>query len=95
MNDASHEAGHSPIAGSADCYGADFRICFSRSDRWQVAMLSERARRWAGQNLNSDLYDVSHTELTTDLEGVNSLLHRARMAGLASEYVGPFESVRL
>lgn len=95
MNDASRDAADSPIAGSAECYGADFRVCFSRSEGWQVAMLSERARRWAGQNLNSDLYDMSHTELTTNLQGVNSLLHRARMAGLASEYVGPFQSVRL
>lgn len=26
---------------------------------------------------------------TTDLAGVNSLIHRARMAGLVSEYLGP------
>ena len=81
--------------GSTESGTADFRISFSGPQGWQVAVLSERARRWADQNLNNDLSGVRQNELTTNLGGVNSLLHRARLAGLATEYIGPHARVLL
>lgn len=78
----------------------DLRVHFSRSDGWQVTIVSARAQEWLRNALERALYDQvrtmeAETVVRTDLAGVNDLVRRARSEGYVSEYVGPHETVRL
>ena len=66
-----------------------------KSDGWRVEILTPRARRWARTNLSCDQYDTTDRSFSTDLAGANSLIHRARLSGLVSEYAGPLAPVRI
>lgn len=74
---------------------ADFRVWRSKCDGWRVEIVTSRARRWARSNLNCDQHDSSDAVFSTDLAGVNSVIHRARLAGLVSEFSGPLSPVRI
>ncbi len=74
---------------------ADFRVSCSKADGWRVEILTPRARRWARTNLSCDQYDTTDPVFSTDLAGANSLIHRARLSGLVSEYSGPLAPVRI
>lgn len=74
---------------------ADFRVWSAGRGGWKVELVSPRARLWARSNFNADHRDASGTILSTDLAGANSLIHRARLSGLVSEYSGPLAPVRV
>ncbi len=74
---------------------ADFRVSCSTPHGWKVEMLTPRARLWARTNLSCDQFDTAEPVFSTDLAGANSLIHRARLSGLVSEYAGPLAAVRI
>lgn len=85
----------SSAAGQNAAMKADFRVRFSDGDGWIVAIVSDRARRWAQASLDYGGYVPDEDVVRTDLAGVNDLVSRARLQGYVSEYIGPSETVRL
>lgn len=71
----------------------DFRVRRIAAGRWKIDAVSRRARAWAERNVNFDHFDEDAMAVNTDLDGANSLAHRARMAGLSLAFVGPIETV--
>ena len=72
---------------------SDFRVRRIAAGRWKIDAISGRAQAWARRNINLDRYDEAATTVDTDLDGANSLAHRARMAGLSIAFAGPIETV--
>ncbi len=68
--------------------GPDFRVTYSRSSGWQVEIVSRHAHEWAKANANSALFNRESGRISTDLAGVNHLVHNARTDGLKTEYIG-------
>lgn len=60
----------------------DFRIWRSDHNGWKFELLSPRAKHWGRGNLNLDQCQTRKNVFRTNLAGINSLMHRARMAGL-------------
>ena len=73
----------------------DLKVWRSDGTGWTIEFLSPNARRWARTGCNHGLREETGDLVTTDLAGANSLLHRARLAGLVSELAGTFAPVRI
>lgn len=71
----------------------DFRITFSESTGWRIAVLSWQANKWLRESLTSRRFSKAGDMIQTDVAGVNYLLHRARCDGLKTEYVGRHQIV--
>ncbi|WP_159590375.1 hypothetical protein [Chelativorans xinjiangense] len=73
---------------------SDFRVSYSKSTGWLVAIVTREAHLWARQNANSAFFSNNGDHIITDLAGVNLLVRNARNDGLRTEYIGPHRLVR-
>ena len=71
----------------------DFRMRRIGAGRWRIDAVSDQARAWVRRNVNLDHYDDAATAVETDVNGANSLAHRARMAGFSLGLTGVTEAV--
>ncbi|MCX2721303.1 hypothetical protein [Roseibium salinum] len=71
----------------------DFRITFSETTGWRIAVLSWQASRWLKESLTTRRFAKAGDMIQTDITGVNYLLHKARCDGLKTEYVGKLQTV--
>ena len=61
----------------------DFRMRPIGAGRWKIDAVSDQAQAWVRWNVNLDRNDDAATAVETDVNGANSLAHRARMAGFS------------
>ena len=71
----------------------DFRMRRIGAGRWKIDAVSDQARAWVRRNVNLDRHDDAATAVETDVNGANSLAHRARMAGFSLGFTGVAETV--
>ncbi|WP_428650673.1 hypothetical protein [Roseibium sp.] len=92
----------SALAGFAetDCWDEqgswkpDFRVAHLKNTKWQIAILSPEASRWARERMRTTTFAGEETLITDDLSNVNMFVSAARRFGMKVEYVGPHQVVR-
>ena len=65
---------------------ADFQLTKIDTGNWRLRILTQRGNAWVRANGPA----IDNNELTLSLQAANSLLGRARVNGLCTEYIGPF-----
>ena len=66
---------------------ADFRVERKEARNWRISLLSARASHWFDANFA--LGSQHPRVLETNLAGANAFIHKARVDGFRTEYIGP------
>jgi hypothetical protein len=72
----------------------DLKISCVKSNSWQVAPVSARARAWLAKRVSEGAV-VASQSLEADLREINRLAASARSDGLIIEFNGPHETFHL
>lgn len=72
----------------------DLRVAFLNRSKWQVALVSQRARGWFAAH-DRDTNERDRATIEADVAQVNRLAASARQSGLRIEFKGPLSVMRL
>jgi hypothetical protein len=71
----------------------DLKVSRLKSDTWQVAPVSHRARDWLAKHVPEEA--LAAERLETDVHAINRLAASARGDGLVIEFNGPLDTIHL
>ena len=68
---------------------SDFSVERKEAGRWKIRLLSARGGHWFEASFARGAQTSDEYVLETNLAGANAFIHKARVAGFRTEYIGP------